>query len=266
MRRRLELAGYVITQFTDVHWECNGLLDMRRNPRAFHGIFRNINADTLVVPHWSRVSYWSGETAVIGVAIAHSGPEPLEPGKLHAALDETHVGALATPNMKPHQVRELDLTFTIPDVDTGRMRGSPSSCGLNRRRAGEAISTSPRAAARQAGFPHPRVVTGSGMLSGSTYWAMIWQREGDAAVVVLLAEPWLALVRHGGRLVFLPDGGVLLYPFFPHWQKVSVVTRGHALARRLGFLVRLAATARRVLAAAWGPAHRQTFDRVIPGT
>jgi hypothetical protein len=51
---------------------------MRRNPRAFHGIFRNINADTLVVPHWSRVSYWSGETAVIGIVIAHNGPEPLE--------------------------------------------------------------------------------------------------------------------------------------------------------------------------------------------
>ncbi|MEZ4640712.1 MAG: hypothetical protein R2856_38100 [Caldilineaceae bacterium] len=31
MRRYPRIGGYVITEFTDVHWECNGLLDMQRN-------------------------------------------------------------------------------------------------------------------------------------------------------------------------------------------------------------------------------------------
>ena len=32
MRRHPSIVGYVITEFTDVHWESNGLLDMCRNP------------------------------------------------------------------------------------------------------------------------------------------------------------------------------------------------------------------------------------------
>src|ERR687897_403891 len=36
MRRKPSLAGYVITELHDCHWESNGLLDMKRNPRVFH--------------------------------------------------------------------------------------------------------------------------------------------------------------------------------------------------------------------------------------
>ena len=36
MRAYPSIMGYVITEFTDVHWESNGLLDMNRNPRVFH--------------------------------------------------------------------------------------------------------------------------------------------------------------------------------------------------------------------------------------
>jgi hypothetical protein len=271
LRRRPELAGYVITQFTDVHWECNGLLDIRRNPRAFHGIFRNINADTLVVPHWSRVSYWSGETAVIGIAIAHSGPEPLEPGTLYAALDETDVGALATPNMKPHQVGELgDLKFIIPDVDTGRMQRLTlelrAQTGAVLAKSHLDLAAQPRRDRRdfhiRAWSPDPGMrerlnVLGYDAAAG----------KSDAAVVVATAlEPWLApFVRHGGRLVFLPDGECPLCPFFPHWQKVNVVTRegtpwrgdwasSFAWLRRRGVFSQLPG----------GPLIDETFDRVIP--
>src|SRR5918993_5389688 len=48
MRRKPSLAGYVITELHDCHWESNGLLDMRRNPRVFHELFHIINADTVI--------------------------------------------------------------------------------------------------------------------------------------------------------------------------------------------------------------------------
>ena len=38
MRLHPSIVGYVITEFTDVHWECNGLLDMCRNPKIFHDV------------------------------------------------------------------------------------------------------------------------------------------------------------------------------------------------------------------------------------
>ena len=75
MRRQPALAGYVITEFTDCHWESNGLLDMRRNPRVFHDAFAAINAETVVVPSWDRVAYWSGEPIRVELAAAHGGGE-----------------------------------------------------------------------------------------------------------------------------------------------------------------------------------------------
>src|SRR5205085_6395310 len=73
MRRQPTLAGYVITEFTDCHWESNGLLDMRRNPRVFHGVFRSINADTVIVPDCERFAFWDDETLELGVSVAHAG-------------------------------------------------------------------------------------------------------------------------------------------------------------------------------------------------
>lgn len=86
MRRRAEIAGYVITEFTDVHWECNGLLDMRRNRKAFHDAFASINADTVIVPLWNRTAYWADELIEVAVTVAHAGPTPLPPTQLHYRL------------------------------------------------------------------------------------------------------------------------------------------------------------------------------------
>lgn len=58
MRRETAIGGYVITEFTDVHWECNGLLDMQRNVKQ--GLAEHltpINQDQVVV---IRPQRWSG--------------------------------------------------------------------------------------------------------------------------------------------------------------------------------------------------------------
>jgi hypothetical protein len=58
MRLRPEVGGYVITEFTDVHWECNGLLTMQREVK--HGLdplFTSINQDDVVI---IRPQQWSG--------------------------------------------------------------------------------------------------------------------------------------------------------------------------------------------------------------
>ncbi|MFN8455334.1 MAG: glycoside hydrolase family 2 TIM barrel-domain containing protein [Anaerolineae bacterium] len=70
MRRRPEIAGYVITEFTDVHWEANGLLDIKRNPKVYYYDFAAINANTVIVPEWERLAYWAGGVNP-GLAVAH---------------------------------------------------------------------------------------------------------------------------------------------------------------------------------------------------
>ncbi|RIK33549.1 MAG: glycoside hydrolase family 2 [Chloroflexi bacterium] len=58
MRLHPAIGGYVITEFTDVHWECNGLFDMQRNVKAgLADIFAPLNQDRVIV---LRPQQWSG--------------------------------------------------------------------------------------------------------------------------------------------------------------------------------------------------------------
>ncbi len=58
MRLLPEIAGYVITEFTDLHWECNGLMDMQRNVKqGLDTYFVDLNQDNVVT---IRPQFWSG--------------------------------------------------------------------------------------------------------------------------------------------------------------------------------------------------------------
>src|SRR5207249_7659073 len=58
----------VITEFTDVNWECNGLLDMGRNPKVFFPRLKEVQAQDILIPRLSpRTSFWEGETAALSV-------------------------------------------------------------------------------------------------------------------------------------------------------------------------------------------------------
>ncbi|MBE3575497.1 MAG: hypothetical protein IMW99_08635 [Firmicutes bacterium] len=75
IRLQPSIAGYVITELTDVHWESNGLLDMWRNPKVFHGLLPLINADTVIVPRPDRYNAWSGEDVHVAVWLAFASRE-----------------------------------------------------------------------------------------------------------------------------------------------------------------------------------------------
>jgi hypothetical protein len=70
LRLHPELAGYVITELTDVHWEANGLLDLWRNPKAFHDRLHRITGQTVVIPRPRHTRYRSGERAAVDVVVA----------------------------------------------------------------------------------------------------------------------------------------------------------------------------------------------------
>jgi hypothetical protein len=76
------IQGYVITEFTDVHWESNGLLDMNRNPRVFHDLFASVNADAVILPRIAHYAAWAGQAFDFAVEVA-SGGVALGPCTLH---------------------------------------------------------------------------------------------------------------------------------------------------------------------------------------
>jgi hypothetical protein len=120
MRTHAPIQGYVITEFTDVHWESNGLLDMNRNPRAFHDQFSTINADIVIVPQASRHSVWMGDDLEVALSVA-TGGQALPATELRWQMGP-QIGVIAVPATAALSVvRVADLSLTMPTGGANRM-------------------------------------------------------------------------------------------------------------------------------------------------
>jgi hypothetical protein len=77
MRLHPAIAGYIITEFTDVHWECNGLLTMQRETKhQLDPLLKNVNQDRAVVMRPVRWSGCLGESLNVDVkTFNETGPE-----------------------------------------------------------------------------------------------------------------------------------------------------------------------------------------------
>jgi hypothetical protein len=77
MRLYPSIAGYIITEFTDVHWECNGLLTMQRETKhQLDPLLKNVNQGRAVVMRPARWSGCLGESLEGHVkTFDESGPE-----------------------------------------------------------------------------------------------------------------------------------------------------------------------------------------------
>lgn len=120
MRRWPSIQGYVITEFTDVQWESNGLLDMNRNPRSFHDRFATVNADVVIVPVIDRYAGFAGDSLPVGLSVA-TGGQALPATRLHWRIDGAS-GVLdvpATPALATAQT--AGLTVTLPSSGPNRM-------------------------------------------------------------------------------------------------------------------------------------------------
>lgn len=268
MRRRPAIAGYVMTELTDCHWESNGLLDMRRNPRVFHDVFPTVNADTVIVPEWQRTAYWEDEPVRLDVAVAHGAGAPLAGARLE--LDGTGT-AEAVPTLEAGTVAPVGtVERTLPRTGQPAIR----RVDLTLRSAGGAVLATNHV--EVAVHPRRHAPPGIGPI-----WApdpAVRDRlaalgytvaDGLSGAVTVVAEhmeeAFRGHVRDGGALLFLADHPVPLYPFFPHWQNVRVESRDGTLwtgdwastfawLRRSGPFARLPG----------GPLLDHAFDRVIP--
>jgi beta-galactosidase/beta-glucuronidase len=118
MRAEPSICGYVITEWTDAHWECNGLQDMARHPRVFADRMPAFNADTVIVPRWDRLVYWSGETVTLPLCVSHWGSDAIDAATLHWSLDKMGIGGvLAVKGLLPGTVIQAGSPeFTAPPV------------------------------------------------------------------------------------------------------------------------------------------------------
>ena len=96
MRAHPEIQGYVITEFTDLNWEANGLLDMWRHPKAFGEALNRQQQDDRLVLRGDQRNYKGGEQVEANVYVSHYGP-----GDLAGATVEWQVEGTSTAGSLP---------------------------------------------------------------------------------------------------------------------------------------------------------------------
>jgi hypothetical protein len=89
LRAHTEFQGYVITEFTDVNWESNGLLDMWRHPKVFGDALNRLQQDDLLVLRTDKANYRAGEPVEAAVYISHYGPGDLANAKVNWQVEGT---------------------------------------------------------------------------------------------------------------------------------------------------------------------------------
>jgi hypothetical protein len=82
IRRHASIQGYVITEFTDINWEANGLMSMWREPKAYAAELAKLQQDDLVMARTDKRNYTSGETVSFDVLLSHYSTRALAGAQL----------------------------------------------------------------------------------------------------------------------------------------------------------------------------------------
>ena len=116
LRMHSDIQGYVITEFTDVNWEANGLLDMWRHPKVFGEALGKLQQDDLLVLRTDKRNYKEGEKVAADVYISHYGSGDLANARLDWQLEGTSfAGSLpltAIPSVSATKVGTIQ--FQVP--------------------------------------------------------------------------------------------------------------------------------------------------------
>ena len=208
MRSWPQIMGYVITEFTDVHWESNGLLDMNRNPRVFHARFGAINADVVIVPDVARYSGWAGQDFAFGLGVA-TGGRVLGDAVLHWQAGDGLGGQVAVPATGAVSLAALgDVHFALPEADHNHMltvtlRLTEAGHEVARNQIDIAVYTRPKAARG--------VTLGSADVRLAGYatdlgYAVVPVEQADVVLANGLDAGDIARMQRGARYLVLADG------------------------------------------------------------
>jgi hypothetical protein len=117
IRRNPALAGYVLTEFTDVHWEANGLLDMNRTPKAYFEKMVAISGETTLLPIVKQRAVWSGAETEVAVGVSHLSGDALHGAQLVLSLDGVDLMSVTLSRVAFNTAYTERFTLHIPVVD-----------------------------------------------------------------------------------------------------------------------------------------------------
>jgi hypothetical protein len=214
MRRHPSIVGYIITEFTDVNWEANGLLDLCRNPKAYYDVIGQVNsADAIVPMDWDRIAYWEGERCEVRLGLSHFSTIDLRDCRVEWFLDHSADTRGAFEHLGPNRARLTTVgtvAFTVPPVaEATRVRLELrllDSDGHEVCRNHHELYFFPRRTPAHRPRIHvpdaPRLAARLGDLGYD-----LTDREDDADIVVVetLDDRWRRYAGNGGRVLWLAE-------------------------------------------------------------
>ena len=205
LRRRPEIAGYVLTQLSDVQWEANGLFDMGRRPRAFAEELALINGPSCVVLRPAAYSCAAGDDIDVTVDV-------VPPPGVNASSDERWTVVLTAPGALPLAVdvtpgQRTGLTARLAmrsEPGTAEVRAELHVDGALRARDAADIAVMPGLT------PRTRAVRAAdGTLTAWLHEIDVPTVEQDRPDVLLVTrrfdEPAQAHARAGGRVLVVAE-------------------------------------------------------------
>ncbi|MCS6846841.1 MAG: glycoside hydrolase family 2 TIM barrel-domain containing protein [Anaerolineae bacterium] len=229
MRRHPSIQGYVITEFTDLHWECNGLLDMLRNPKVYHPEIGQINADDVIVPEWERLAFHAGERVEVKLALSHYSRHDLNGSRLEWRLTGFPKVAGVSNDLSPAAFTVTDagaIAFDAPNVK----RGTRARLALQLVASDGAVAACsyldlyffPRVAAPAVRVHAPEHADA---LHALGYALVEDAAQADVVVVGKMTEVWREYLLRGGRVLWLAESDDAQQTWF---KDIRVVSRAQA--------------------------------------
>jgi hypothetical protein len=119
MRKYASIVGYVITEFTDLHWEANGLLNIWRRPKVFYDRIGRFQQQDVVFADWQRLNYWEGNLCQVDVVVSHFSALDLTGCQVDWNVSELGVsGTITDVAVAPCEARCAgSVSFVVPPID-----------------------------------------------------------------------------------------------------------------------------------------------------
>lgn len=205
MRLHKNIGGYVITELTDVHWECNGLMTMQREVK--HGLDRHftpLNQDRVVVLRPQQWSGRPGEALTVQVVCSDvDGTSDLGTVRWQAGAESGEIAApggsirVALPQGEHSALVTLTAQWVAPDGKQIAENLVELACVAPVRAAGKVFlqgdSPALASALRRAGFE-----------------VLDHMESGALIVATAFTEALRAQVQTGAKLLFLAGPESLL--------------------------------------------------------
>lgn len=124
IRLHPELQGYVITEFTDINWESNGLLTMWRRPKYDPESYHKLQQDDLVILRSERSNYTVGQNVEAEVYFSHFSDRSLAGASVAWELEGTPLKGSAPLPAVPAGggARVMRVRFPAPAVSAPSRR------------------------------------------------------------------------------------------------------------------------------------------------